>query len=328
MSVTIKDVAEKAGVSPATVSRVIGSRGYVSDKNRRKIQAAIRELGYQPNVLARSMVTKSTCIIGLVVTDILNPFFAHLARGVEKVTWQEGFTLILANTDEDPDRETAVVRTLQAQQVDGLILVPSTSLPSPHLSELVDRKVPLVLVDRSVRNLAVDTVMVDNEHGAYQAVSYLVQKGHSQVGVILDNPEISTNIERLAGYRRALEEAGIPYREDLIRSCQYTEQSAHDIAAEMIARADPPSAIFTTNNFMTLGALNAIIERGMKIPEQIAIVGFDDLELPWMGPAQISTVRQPVHEMGNVAAQRLLARIRGDQSPALEIRLKTRFSTE
>jgi DNA-binding LacI/PurR family transcriptional regulator len=325
MKVTIKEVAEKAGVSTSTVSRVVGNYGYVSKKARRRILAAIRELGYKPNATARSMVTKSTRTIGLVITDIINPFFAQLARAIEEVTWQNGYTLILANTDENLEHERAVVNTLQEKRVDGLILVPASSNPAPHLKDLIQDGTSLVLLDRNVRDCAVDVVMVDNENGAYQAVKHLIENGYRRIAMIADNLEITTNAERIAGYYRALKEAGIEADEDLVRSCRYTQQSAQTLVTEMLKSPQPPTALFTANNFMTMGAVHAIQEAGLSIPVDIGLVGFDDVN--WTEPysTSLTVVTQPVYDMGKVAGQRLLARMKGDASSPQEIRLKTRF---
>ncbi len=325
MKVTIKDVAKQAGVSPATVSRVVGGYGYVSQAARRKVLAAVEALGYLPDVIARSMVTKSTRTIGLVVTDIMNPFFAQLARGVENVTWQNRYTLILANSDEEVEREQAIIKTLLEKRVDAFIVVPACSKKALHLEELVKYGIPLVLLDRGVQDLSVDTVLVDNENGAYQAVSRLVHLGHRRIGMILDNLDISTNIERLEGYQRALVEGGIGVDQNLIQSCQYTRQSAYELVASMVKDSNRPTALFTANNFMTIGALRAIHEGGLRIPQDIALVGFDELEWIQFSSPLISTVVQPVMEIGEVAGRRILARIKGESSPPMEIRLKTRF---
>lgn len=325
MRVTIKDVAEKAGVSPATVSRVVGNYGYVSEKTRRKVLAAVEELGYRPDSIARSMVTRTTHTIGLVVTDITNPFFANLVRGVEAVTWKHRYTLILANTDEDVQREKSIIQTLQEKRVDAFIVVPATSQESPHLQEVISQGTPLVLVDRRVRGLAVDTVMVDNEDGAYRAVSHLIRLGHSRIGIVLDNLKITTNEERLAGYRRALLENILPVEESLIQSCRFTQRSAYELVSNMLADHERPTALFTANNFMTLGAIQAIREAGLEIPQDIALVGFDDLEWYQVNAPYLTAVAQPVFEMGNIAAQHIIAQLKGEESSVMEIRLKTKF---
>ena len=323
--VTIKDVARKAGVSPATASRVAGNYGYTSKTSRRKVLAAIQELGYRPNFVARSMVTKYTHTLGLIVTDITNPFFAQLMRSVEDIAWEAGYTLFLANTDENPEREKAIIQTILERQVDGLILVPASSQPAPYLEHFLQQGIPLVLLDRNVRGLSVDTVMVDNENGAFKAVTHLIHLGHHRIGMVIDNLDISTNTERLAGYRRAYQEAGLPVDEHLIQSCQFTEQSAFNLTITLLNQPDRPTALFAANNFMTLGILRATREANLRIPEDIALVGFDELDWTGISPLQITTVAQPVHELGSIAAQRLLVRLLGDQTSPMEIRLNTKF---
>jgi LacI family transcriptional regulator len=322
---TIKDVAYKAGVSPATASRVAGNYGYVSKATRQKVLVAIRELGYHPNSIARSMVTKSTHSLGLVVTDITNPFFAHLMRSVEDVTWELGYTLFLANTDENTQREEAVIQAIQERQVDGLILVPATNQSTPYLEHFIQQGIPLVLLDRNIRGLAADAVMVDNENGAYQAVMHLIHLGHRRIGMVIDNLDISTNAERLAGYLRAFREADLPVEEQLIQSCQFTEQSAFNLTTEMFNHPQRPTALFAANNLMTLGILRSSREANLRIPEDLALVGFDDLEWTAFSTLQLTAVAQPVQELGNVAAKRLLMRLQGDQTSPMEIRLKTKF---
>jgi LacI family transcriptional regulator len=323
--VNIKDVAKRAGVSPATAARVAGKYGNVSETTRQRVLSAIQELGYQPDAIARSMVTRSTRTIGLVVTDITNPFFAELARGVESITWSQGYSLFLADTDEDIAREKAMISTMREKRVDGIILVPASSQYSRHLSELVKEGTPLVLVDRAVSRLDVDRVMVDNEQGAYQAVSHLASLGHRRIAMILDNPAITTNTERLAGYRRALKEYGLQEDETLILICRYTSQSAYQNIAQLLERSDRPTALFTANNFMTLGALQAIYDNGLQVSKDIALVGFDDLDRGGINLPKLTAVAQPVNEIGQLAAQRLITRMQGKTDSAQEYRLKTRF---
>jgi LacI family transcriptional regulator len=325
MRITIKDVAKRAGVSPATVSRVVGAYGYVSRESRQKVMTAIRQLGYRPNAIARSLVKRSSSVIGMVVTDIQNPFFARLVRGVEQAIWGKGYALFLANSDEDVVREQAILTILEEKQVDGLILVPASSEKTHHLHHLLDLDIPIVLLDRAAKGINVDTVLVDNEKGAYQAVTHLISLGHRRIGLIIDNLDITTNMERMAGYRRALNEAGLPVEEGLIRSCQFTEQSAYEITLEMFRQENPPTALFTANNFMTIGALRALHTSGLRIPDDVAIVGFDDLESSQACWPNLTAVAQPAYAMGTTAAERLLSRLSNNASPPMEIRLQTEF---
>ena len=322
---TIKDVAKRAGVSPATASRVAGNYGYVSTEKRQRVLKVIADLGYKPNRIAQSMVTKSTRTVGLVLTDIQNPFFAHLARGVEDAVWEHGYALFLANTDENLQRENAILTALQEKMVDGLVLVPASSRYSSARNALIEQGIPLVLLDRASDGLDVDTILVDNKQGAYTAVSHLIELGHKHIGMIVDNLDITTNEERIAGYRSALVDHGLPLEESLIQSCQFTQRSAYTIAREMLRRSDRPSALFTAYNLISIGTLFAIHEAGLRIPEDISIVGFDDVEWNQVISPKLTATAQPVYEMGKVAGERLIARLKGDKSPALEIRLKTKF---
>lgn len=325
ISVTIKDVAQRAGVSTATAARVVGSYGYASQEARRKVLQAVEELGYQPDAVARSMVTKSTRTLGLVVTDIENPFFARAARGVTDVAQKHGYTVLLANTDEDVEKERQVLQVLQEKRVEGLILVPASTRQGEHVSKLQQRRLPVVLLDRWVRGLAVDVVMADNAGGAYQAVAHLIKLGHRRIGVVTDNLDIASSFERLEGYRRALADHGLPIDESLILVGKYTQEDAYAKTAELLARRERLSALFTTNNFMTIGAFKAIKDAGLRIPDDIALVGFDDMDWTTLGHPQLTTVAQPVYELGRTAAELVIQRIGSLGDAAREIRLKTQF---
>lgn len=325
MSVTIKDVAKRAGMSPATVSRVVGGYGYASQEARRKVLRAVEELGYRPDAVARSMVTRRTRTLGLVVTDIENPFFARAARGVTDVAREQGYTVLLANTDEDVEKEGQVLQVLQEKRVEGLILVPVSSHHSEHIFRLQQHRLPVVLLDRWVRGVAVDVVMVDNTGGAYQAVAHLIKLGHWRIGMVSDSLDIASNFERLEGYRRALADHGFPIDESLILVGRYTQEDAYAKTAELLARPERVSALFTTNNFMTIGAFKAIKDARLRIPDDIAVVGFDDMDWTTLGDPQLTTVAQPVYELGRTAAELLMQRIGGWREEVREIRLNTHF---
>jgi LacI family transcriptional regulator len=271
------------------------------------------------------MVTKSTQSVGLVVTDIQNPFFAELARGIEEVAWERGYTLILANTDENLTRESAILSVLQEKMVDGLILVPASSKASAARAALHDQGMPLVLLDRASDGLEVDAILVDNENGAYGAVSYLIGLGHKRIGMIVDSLDITTNQERLAGYRAAMREHGLPEEAGLVQPCQYTRESAYAIAASMLKMPDRPTALFTAFNFISIGALWAIQEAGLRISEDISMVGFDEVDWNHLNYPQLTVVSQPVADMARAAGERLIARVRGEKTPPQQIRLKTKF---
>jgi LacI family transcriptional regulator len=319
--VTLKDVARRAGVSTATAGRVLGGYGYSSAESRRKVLRAARELGYRVDAVARSLATGRTNAIGLVVADIENPFFAEAARGVSDVAAEHGNTVILANTDEDVGKEETAITVLLEKRVDGLIVTPASSEHQENLAPLLTQGFAVVMLDRKVEGLAADSVLVQNIEGARQAVAYLINLGHKRIGAVCDSLQITTNIERIAGYRQAHAEAGLPLDESLIRVGGYTRQAALEETKALLALPCPPTALFAANNFMTIGALLAIRETGRSIPKDVALVGFDDMDWTTLCQPQLTTVAQPVYELGRVAAERLLARIKGDQSPPAEIRL-------
>jgi LacI family transcriptional regulator len=319
--ITIRDVARLANVSQATAARAMGGYGYVSSTRRRRVEQAAQELGYRPNDIARALASGSTKTIGLIVGDIENPFFATLARGVADVVEAEGYTLLLANSDEDIEREHHAVEAFRTRLVDGIIIAPVTGYDSAHLRQ---HGWPVVCVDRSIRGVDVDTVTVTNARGARIAVEHLLALGHHRIGVVTDSAEIPSIAQRLRGYRTALRAAGNPVDEGLISvAASSTLAGGHQAAMELLSRPDRPHALFTTSNFMTAGAVRALRDLGLRMPDDIALVAFDDLEWTTIVEPPITVIAQPVLELGTVAGRRILARVGGDTSPAQKIRLPT-----
>jgi LacI family transcriptional regulator len=325
VGVTVKDVAHVAGVSQATAARALGGYGYVSPAARRRIEAAARRMGYRRHAVAWALASNITHTVGLVVSDIENPFFAAAARGLSDVLEPAGYTLLLANSDEDLEREERLVEAFRARRVDGLVVVPSVASKTPHLADAVAAGVPLVLFDRPVRGLRVDVVGVDNKQGAKTAVEHLLGIGHRRIGLVSDSPEISSSAERIEGYRSALEQAGARVDERLIALTGSTQADGYQGARALLQRSTRPSAIFTANNMMSVGTLLALRDLGLRIPEDVALVGFDDLEWTTLIEPPLTVVRQPVYEIGRRAGERLLARLNGDTSPPRRIRLPTEF---
>ncbi|HEX5248433.1 MAG TPA: LacI family DNA-binding transcriptional regulator [Gaiellales bacterium] len=321
MSVTIRDVARAAGVSTATAARALGGYGHASPAARRKVSESARQLGYRPNVVARALVSRTTTTVGLVVGDIENPFFAAAARGLADVMDAHGYTVLLANADEDAGRERRAVDALRARQVDGMVVVPAPGASPEHLAELVTAGVPLVLLDRAVVGVAADSVLVRNVAGARAAVAHLAGLGHRRIGVVSDSPEITSSAERIQGYRQALRAAGIAPEPGLISIGGPTRDDGEAAALRLLDRPDRPTAVFTANNFMTVGALRAARSLGLRIPEDVALVGFDDLEWTTLVQPPVTVVRQPVADLGRVAGERLLRRLEGDAGPPKRIRL-------
>jgi len=321
MSVTIRDVARAAGVSTATAARALGGYGHASPAARRKVSESARRLGYRPNVVARALVSRATTTVGLVVGDIENPFFAAAARGLADVMDAHGYTVLLANADEDAGRERRAVDALRARQVDGMVVVPAPGASPEHLAELVTAGVPLVLLDRAVVGVAADSVLVRNVAGARAAVAHLAGLGHRRIGVVSDSPEITSSAERIQGYRQALRAAGIAPEPGLISIGGPTRDDGEAAALRLLDRADRPTAVFTANNFMTVGALRAARSLGLRIPDDVALVGFDDLDWTTLVQPPVTVVRQPVADLGRVAGERLLRRLEGDAGPPNRIRL-------
>jgi LacI family transcriptional regulator len=319
--VTIRDVARLAGVSQATAARAMGGYGYVSSTRRRRVEQAAEALGYRPNDIARALASGSTKTIGLIVGDIENPFFATLARGVADVVEAEGYTLLLANSDENIEREQRAVEAFRTRLVDGIIIAPVTGSDSAHLRE---GRWPVVCVDRSIRGVDVDTVTVTNARGARIAVEHLLALGHRRIGVVTDSAEIPSTAQRLRGYRTALRNGGIEIDEDLISVADLsTLAGGHAAARDLFERPNHVGAVFTTSNFMTAGTVQALHELNLRMPNDMALVAFDDLEWTTIIEPPITVIAQPVLEIGTVAGQRILARVAGDTSPAQHIRLPT-----
>ncbi|MEO5966564.1 MAG: LacI family DNA-binding transcriptional regulator [Candidatus Limnocylindrales bacterium] len=322
---TIQQVADLAGVSVSTAARALGSYGSVSPAVRERVAAAAKTLGYRRNSIARSMITGTTHTIGLVVADIENPFFARAARGVADVAHRAGYEVLLVNSDENPSTERAAVRTLSEKQVDGLIIAPASSDSAHHLAELVAHGTPVVLIDRVIAGVEADAVVVDNEFAARRAVEHLTALGHTRIALLTSQGLVHTNQARLAGYLDGLQASGVPVAQELIRMALYTREAAVHETQAVLGLAEPPTAIFTTDNLMSLGAVEGIQRSGRRVPEEISIVGFDDLEWTTIVRPPLTVVVQPVYELGAAAATRLFERIGGSEAPPDVLTLATTF---
>ena len=315
----LQDVARAAGVSPATASRALHRPDLVALRTRERVEQAALELGYRPNVLARGLRTRGSRTIGLIVTDILNPFHATLAKGVQDAAEAQGYTVLMFNSDEQPDKERRALETLHGHLPMGLIVVP-TARTRENLSVVAG--LPTIELDRASGLDGAHTIMVDNVSGAREAVSHLTGLGHRRVGMIVGQQDISTARERLQGYREALEAAGLPYEDGLVLPGDHREQGGRLAALRLLSGRERPTALFVGNNEMTVGAVLAARELGLEIPGDLSLVGFDDSR--WaqtMSPA-LSVVSQPTYELGQLACQHLLSLIAG-QPCAGSVRLST-----
>jgi LacI family transcriptional regulator len=322
--VTIRDVAARSGVSANTVSRVLNGKQDVSETTRARVQAVIDELGFRPNNLARSLLRRASHTIGHIVTDCTNPNTAQQIRAVQNVAGREGYSVVLIDTNEGTDRQAESLQLLESQVVDGVILTPARSRDD-GLSRFVARGNRLVLLNRDVPGLDVDRVTIDNRAGARAAIDHLLQLGHRRIAYITGCREISTVWERLAGYEDALRAVGIALDPHLALRVEIEPEAATEATRRLLARHPRPTAIFTYNDLMAVGALVAIREAGLRVPDDISLVGHDDILYAPHLQVPLTTVAQPTRDMGETAAQLLLARLRGDDSPPKTVTLQPRL---
>jgi DNA-binding LacI/PurR family transcriptional regulator len=326
----IEDVARQAGVSTATVSRVLSGKPYVSDALRQRVLETIRELDYRPSRVARSLRVQRSRIIGLIISDIQNPFFTSVVRAVEDVAQQRGYAVFLCNSDEDVDKESTYIELMLAEQVAGMIVSPTASSNEVY-RRLVEQRVPVVAIDRRVDGVPMDTVVSDNVHAACAVVSHLIENGYRRIGAILGVPGASTGAERHQGYVTALAHHGVPLLPELVCSGLPRSQNGYELTLELLAQSQPPDAIFTGNNLLTIGALRAIHEAGLGIPDDVALAGFDEMDWMFLVKPALTVVMQPAYEMGQRAAELLLERIvdpdRAPQAVVLQSTVKVRESS-
>lgn len=316
MTVTRKEVARLAGVSTATVSYVINNGPKpVAEETKQRVLHAIRQLDYRPNAIARSLVTKRTNSIGFILPDILNPVHAAIAKEFEDTLWAAGFNLILGNSDEQPERENAYLRSLFSKGVDGVALTP-TGQNRQLLHAAVSPERSFVLIDRQLEGLDVDCVLFDNVMGTYQAVRHLTELGHKRIGLINLTKTLTPGKERLQGYERALLESGIPLDSGLVREGDFkaraigTRVNEGELLLESLLALDsPPTALFVSNNRLLTGVLRGISRLGLRVPQDIAIATFDDLAHYAERSPTITAVATSVEEFGETAARLLIERV-------------------
>jgi LacI family transcriptional regulator len=320
--VNLVQVAQRAKVATSTVSRTINQTGKISAATQEHVRKVMREMGYKPNRVARRLRTsEGKChLLGLIIPNIQNPFFADLARGVEDVAYKNNFAVLLCNYDEDFKKQQFYLDVMQAESVDGMILSPLHE-SDKAIARIVAAGFSVVCVDRSIAGTAVDKVVVDNQRGALAAVSHLLEKGHRRIGIISGPIDSSTGRERLAGYKAALAQAGVALEPALIMHGDYREESGRRLTEALLSRRSPPTALFVANNQMLIGAIETIAAHSLRIPRDIAVVGFDDLPLAAVFTPPLTIVRQPAYEVGRSAAELLLKRIEEPQRATVSIQL-------
>ena len=307
---TIRDVAEQAGVATMTVSRVINNSGYVSDATRAKVESAITNLGYVPNMLGPSLRFNQTNTLALILTDITNPFWTTVARGVEDAAQEQNYSVILCNTDENLKKQDQYLNMLLKRRIDGILFVPADN-QAESVQLIQKQNVQVVVLDRSVPNVDVDIVRGDSFGGAYQLAKHLIELGHKNIAVLSGPQNIFTSTERVAGFRQAMVEAGLEHNFDHVYWGSF-RQNPGEIAERALQATPRPTAFLAVNNFIANGALQTFSKAGLRIPEDVSLVSFDDIPVI-INPIPFLTVSvQPAYEMGYQATQLLLARLRNE----------------
>jgi LacI family transcriptional regulator len=309
--VTIQDVAARAGVSAMTVSRVLNHPARVAPATRERVEQAIHELGFVPNALARGLLRGRTHTIALLVSDISNPFFTQIVRGAEDVAQRNGYIVILANSDESPEKERQYVQTLLSRQIDGLLVAPVGNASRPLLDMLTRHQKPFVLIDRTIEGVQADTVVGDNIGGARMLTEHMIELGHRRIALINGSPEVSTARERRRGYLEALRLHGIEVRPELIAEGDFKREGGMRGARLLLALPpdERPTAILADNNFHAIGAIEVLHGAGLVVPDDMALVCFDNAELvPAIQPF-LTVVSQPARTFGTIGMQFLLERL-------------------
>jgi len=309
--VTMHDVARLANVSVATVSAVINGKNGVSAKLTKQVKEAMTNLDYHPDLIARSLRVGRTHTIGMIVPDVTNPFHTEVMRGVEDEARLNGYSPMLCNSNEDPEQERHLLAMLFSQRVDGVLLAASDS--SAGYDRLTRRRFPIVFIDRLPAGHKRNAVVTDNVGAAYDATNYLISLGHERIAIIAGHIHLSTGFDRVEGYRKAMQEAHLLIRDGYFQRGDFQLESGYTCGLRLLQLADPPTAIFSCNNKMTLGLMRALVESQVPCPERVSVLSFDDFEWAANFSPKLTTIAQPTHEMGKEAMRMLLLIMRPDR---------------
>jgi LacI family transcriptional regulator len=314
MAATMEEVGRRAGVSAMTVSRVVNGRGGVDLETQRRVEEAIQALDYVPNRIARGLISQKTQTIGLIVPDVVNPFFAPVVRGAESAARKAGYRVLLCNSEGDLRLEREYIEDLVAHRVEGLLLAPASDRSRSSIMPLLRGGFPLVLIDRTLPDAECDLIVSDNTQGARRLIEHLIAVGHREIAHVTDAEDTSTGRERLRGYRDALDVAGILFQPDLVVRTTVDRIGGYRAAQEILARDRLPTAIFAVNNMTAIGTMEALRERGLSVPKDMGLVCFDDVEhLAILSPI-LTVIDQPAETFGSLGAQLLLERVTGKAS--------------
>jgi DNA-binding LacI/PurR family transcriptional regulator len=322
---TIKDVAEIAGVSTSTVSRVLSDSPLVSDDTRKKVLKVVRELNFSPNVVARALKKRESSTIGLLVPDIVNPYFAEIARGVEDIAHKSGYSVVLCNYDADTEKEKKYLQVLLQRQIDGLIYAGS-GLLAGSIVNLLQAGIPTVLLDRDTSEiLDVDTVCIDDESAAQLAVDHLISLGHREIAVLSGPEYLNSSRGRLAGYKLSLARSAIDFKPELVVSGPFTTEAGFELVTKLVRSGARFTAVFAMSDMMAIGAIKGLQRLNLRVPEDIAVVGFDNIKMSELITPELTTVAQPMYELGSQAFAILKERLDARHSERQRIVLKTRL---
>lgn len=311
MATTLHEVARRAGVSAMTVSRVVNGRGSVDSETRQRVEEAIQALDYVPNRIARGLISQKTQTIGIIVPDIVNPFFAPVVRGAESAARKAGYRILLCNSEGDLRLEREYIEDLVAHRVEGLLLAPASDRSRSSILSLLRGGFPLVLIDRALPDADCDLIVSDNVQGARRLIEHLIAIGHREIAHVSDAEDTSTGRERLRGYREALEAAGIPFQPELVIRTTVDRIGGYRAAQEILARDPLPTVIFAVNNMTAVGTMEALRERNLSVPKDMGLVCFDDVEhLAVLSPI-LTVIDQPAETFGSLGVQLLLERMTG-----------------
>jgi len=331
-NVTIYDVAREANVSMATVSRVVNGNPNVKPTTRKKVLEAIDRLGYRPNAVARGLASKKTTTVGVIIPDISSIFYSELARGIEDIATMYKYNIILSNSDQNTDKELHLLNTMLGKQVDGIVFM-GGNITDVHVEEFKRSPVPIVLAASVEEQAQTPSVNINYEQAIYDSVQLLVEKGHKRIAFV-SGPmsEPINSMRKLAGYKRALEEAGIAFDEALVAEGDYSYDSGIEALANLLDQSDKPTAVIAATDEMALGVIHGAQDRGVSIPEDLEVIGFDNTRLSLMVRPQLTTVVQPTYDIGAVA-MRLLTKLMNkeqveDQIVELPHRIEERQSTK
>lgn len=313
---TITDVANKAGVSTTTVSYTISGKRYVSEKLKERVQLAMKEVGYTPNTLARSLRVGKTNTIGLIIPDSSNLFFSEISRRIEDIGFVNQYTVFLCNSDDNISKQAEYLDVLIAKQVDGIVFI-SVRNEKVDLEKLVQAKIPFVVVDREC-GLIADTVLIDNYAGGYEATSHLISLGHRKIAFITGPSTANPSEDRYKGFLSALNEYGVDLPEEYVKFGDFRFNSAEIAMQELLQLSDPPTAVFVCNDMMAIGAIRSIQVRKLQVPDDISVVGFDNIAIASAISPALTTIAQPIDKIAYQAMKVLFARMKGDTSTPFE----------